>query len=311
MKILRTSAFKVFMLLTERLAGKGWGGFKPIGAIYGYLRRILMPKQDFLLDIQGHKMFVHGQHSKGDCDELPFTNSYEKEQTILFRKLVDEGMNVVDIGANIGYYTLLAAELVGEKGKVFAFEPEPSNYDLLLRNVEINGYKNVTVVRKAVSNETGESSLFLSQKGFGQHSLYDSAGSGGTITVDAVSLDDFFEGEGYPIDIIKIDIEGAEMAALLGMSRVLRKNENVKLFIELSPVGFQRTGFSPREFWDKLMEYNFNFVYLINEPKRRIEPADFDSAMTFCKGSLFRKPTYVNLLCAKAPLEKRLIIDAT
>ena len=167
MKILRTSAFKVFMLLTERLAGKGWGGFKPIGAIYGYLRRILMPKQDFLLDIQGHKMFVHGQHSKGDCDELPFTNSYEKEQTILFRKLVDEGMNVVDIGANIGYYTLLAAELVGEKGKVFAFEPEPSNYDLLLRNVEINGYKNVTVVRKAVSNETGESSLFLSQKGFG------------------------------------------------------------------------------------------------------------------------------------------------
>ena len=141
--------------------------------------------------------------------------------------------------------------------------------------------------------------------------MYDSAGSGGTITVDAVSLDDFFEGEGYPIDIIKIDIEGAEMAALLGMSRVLRKNENVKLFIELSPVGFQRTGFSPREFWDKLMEYNFNFVYLINEPKRRIEPADFDSAMTFCKGSLFRKPTYVNLLCAKAPLEKRLIIDAT
>jgi FkbM family methyltransferase len=73
----------------------------------------------------------------------------------LFKGIVKEGMVVVDIGANIGYYTLIAAKLVGKSGIVYVFEPMPSNYECLCKNIEVNGYTNVVLIQKAVSNKYG------------------------------------------------------------------------------------------------------------------------------------------------------------
>ena len=69
--------------------------------------------------------------------------------TALVKRIVRNGDIVVDIGAHIGYYTLIFARLVGPKGKVFAFEPEPNNFNLLIKNIKINGYKNIIPVQKA------------------------------------------------------------------------------------------------------------------------------------------------------------------
>ena len=85
----------------------------------------------------------------------------EKYETELFKKMVQDGMVVVDIGANIGYYTLIAAKLVGNKGIVYAFEPEPSNYELLCQNIAINGYTNVVPIEKAVSKTSGKTKLYV------------------------------------------------------------------------------------------------------------------------------------------------------
>ena len=70
-------------------------------------------------------------------------------------------MTVVDIGANYGSYTLIASKLVGNDGRVYAFEPEPGNYDILVKNIEMNGYTNVTPIRKAVSNKQGKVRLYV------------------------------------------------------------------------------------------------------------------------------------------------------
>ena len=80
-------------------------------------------------------------------------------------------MTAVDVGANLGYYTLLFAELVGPKGQVYAFEPVPYNASLLNRSVRANGYTNVIAVAKAVSNATGATTLHLNAGNFGNHTI--------------------------------------------------------------------------------------------------------------------------------------------
>lgn len=308
MKTFKILAFQVFNLAVKPLIGKGYGRFRPVGAIYRYLARRLIPEEKRLVYVNGYKMLVHMEKYKGIdgiAQQLVFQGTYEKYTTVLFQRFVGEGMNVIDIGANIGYYTLLAAKLIGEKGKVFAFEPEPRNYALLLRNVELNGYKNVIPQQKAVSNKAGKVKLFLDRLEPGAHSLYKVRQSAKeAIVVDAVSLDDFFKGKEFPINVIKIDVEGAEMTVLLGMSRIVKNSNNLKIFTEFWPPGLQGSGFSAQEYWDKLVESGFKYIYLINEQKQRLEPADFASMMRFCKNTFFRHPTGVNLLCAKAPLGK-------
>ena len=97
-------------------------------------------------EIEGSKMYLNPR-VKGPM-RVAFrsyirSRGKEKLTTQLFKEVVKGGYTVLDIGANIGYFTLLAARLVGKKGKVYAFEPEPRNYSMLLRNVTLNEYENV------------------------------------------------------------------------------------------------------------------------------------------------------------------------
>ena len=314
MKTLKPLAFQVSNLAVKPLAGKDIGRFRPIRAIYRYLAPHLIPEEKRLVDVNGCKMLVHMEEYKGidgiTHQEL-LLGIYEKYTTALFKELVGGGMNVIDIGANIGYYTLLAAKLVGDEGKVFAFEPEPRNYALLLKNIELNGYKNVIPRQQAVSNKAGKVKLFLHEVESGAHSLYEvRKDAREAIVVDAISLDEFFAGEECPIDIIKIDVEGAEMVVLLGMSKIVKNNDNLKIFTEFWPPGLQSSGFSAQEYWHKLVESGFKYIYFINEQEQRLEPADFASIVKFCKGNLLRAVASVNLLCAKSPLEKRVTVDS-
>ena len=312
MKKPKLLAFEVFNLAVKPLRGTGIGRFRPIGAIYRCLARRLIPEEKRLVDVNGYKMLVHMEEYKGIdgiAQQLMFQGTYEKYTTILFKRFVGGGMNVIDIGANIGYYTLLAAKLVGDKGKVFAFEPEPRNHTLLLKNIELNGYKNIIPRQQAVSSKSGKVKLFLHEVESGAHSLYEvRKDAREAIVVDAVSLDEFFAGKEYPIDIIKIDVEGAEMTVLLGMPKIVKNNDNLKIFTEFWPPGLQGSGFSAQEYWDKLVENGFKYIYLINEQEQRLEPADLAAMIRFCKSTFFKHPTSVNLLCAKAPLGDEYLI---
>lgn len=300
---LKTAAFKAFVSLVRPLWGKGIGKIAPVGAVYRYLYNHLAVKE-VTTRIHGIKMIIRTSEFDGISHELLYDRAHEQYETKLFRQFITKGMTIVDIGANIGYYTLLAARLVGKEGKVFAFEPEPQNYALLLRNIELNGYDNVVAVRKAVSRKTGKAELFINKQSGAHGFLPEREGVIGVTKVETVGLDEYFEGREYPIDIIKIDVEGAELAVLQGMPIIVRKNENLIIFTELFwPEGLQKSRFSPRQYWDNLVEFGFKFIYLINDTERRLELTDLSSLVRYGKGRSTAKLPSPNLLCTKMPLE--------
>jgi FkbM family methyltransferase len=158
------------------------------------------------------KKWVVGSSNHG-C----WLGSYEYEKRRLFERTVKEGFTVFDVGAHVGFYTLLASVLVGPTGKVFAFEPLPRNIRYLKEHLRRNGVVNVSVVEAAVSDQSG---CAFFEEGI-DHSRGHLA-TGGRLRVRTVSLDELvFQGELPPPDCIKIDIEGAEMLALRGAQSVL------------------------------------------------------------------------------------------
>ncbi len=235
---------------------------------------------------------------RSDVDAPAFLlGTYEETTTRLFKRLVKPGMVVVDLGAHIGWYTLLAARQVGKTGRVYAFEPSQANFLFLLRNLDLNGIHNVIPVRKAVSNTRGSMTLFSGQHGrTGLNSLYPNRFTGGeAVTVEAITLDDFFEKEGWPpIDLVKMDIEGAEPAALEGMTRLIQKMASIKLIVEFFPTVLQAAGVSPQQFLERLLRLGLT-VQVINE---QLEPLDIHRLIA----QLSSGPLMVNLLCEKESL---------
>jgi len=219
----------------------------------------------------------------------------EEFETELFKKEIKRGDVVLDIGANIGYYTLIAAQPVGENGKIFAFEPDPANFALLQQNVKAFGYQNIIVVQNAVTSKTGKLKLYLAKDSKADHRIYDSQGDREFIYVEVVKLDDYFKNFDGKIDIIKMDIQGAEMGAIEGMRLLLHKNKELKLFTEFWPSGLKQFGVEPEEYLRLLIELNFT-LYDINEQEKRIEPVCIAKLLEIYTPE---KGNYTNLFCVK------------
>ena len=185
----------------------------------------LLKDPDSIANVQGHKMFLDSM----DSLSLSVFGIYEPLETELIKTELKAGDVFLDIGAHIGYYTLIAAEQVGHNGKVIAFEPEPTNFSLLKKNVEMNGYQNVILIQKAVTSRSEKGRLFLSNTNTGNHTLLDYYNDRNSIEIETISLDDYFNDyEGY-VDFVKIDVEGAEATVIQGMTALLQKNEKIKI----------------------------------------------------------------------------------
>src|SRR3989344_3914042 len=144
---------------------------------------------------------------------------FEKRVLAMLRSSIKNGMNVIDIGANIGLYTVISSRRVGPSGKVFAYEPEEENFSLLSKNIEFNKLKNVTPIKMALANVAGNRTLYMAKDNKGHHSFSDDSSSDKKILVPTDTLDQSLIKYGSPkIDLIKMDIEGAEPLALEGMS---------------------------------------------------------------------------------------------
>ncbi len=160
--------------------------------------------------------------------------SYEPEIEAIFRQLLRPGMGVVDLGANLGYFTMLAAHLVGPGGFVFAVEPNPDNVQLIEASRRLNGFAHVTVSQLAA----GRRVELLMLNATHSNGTTSTIGAGldqvlTARTVAAVPLDALID-ENRRIDLVKIDVEGAEYNALLGAERLLARNRPV-IVSEFSP----------------------------------------------------------------------------
>jgi FkbM family methyltransferase len=168
------------------------------------------------------------------------------------RELVEHGSTVVDVGANIGFFSLRFARWVGPAGRVIAIEPEARNIDSLRRRVERAGLSNiVTCVQAAAADRPGQLRLALNPGHPGDHHL---AGDGEPVT--AITLDELVANDPHPLALIKIDVQGAEAMVLAGARGVLETHRPA-LFIEIHEPSLARLGSSPRELIDALIALGY------------------------------------------------------
>ena len=153
----------------------------------------------------------------GSNDHGHWLGSYECAKRIVFEKTVRENSVVFDVGANVGFYTLLASVLVGTRGSVFAFEPFPENLVFLKEHLRLNNIDNVTVVEAAVSDKCG--TAFFDE---GKSRSTGHISPSGRLQIETVAIDELVAKKELPVpDYIKMDIEGAEVSALLGAKTTL------------------------------------------------------------------------------------------
>lgn len=209
---------------------------------------------------------------------IALCGTWEKTETSLIKEIVNSGDLVVDIGANIGWYTVVLSNLVGQEGSVIAFEPEPRNYNLLQTNIYLNKLENVTAYQIALLDSQSTVEFELSESNFGDHRVRFHNPIQNKIEKYAESFRPVISVTAYPLDellnenpkylaeqkikLIKIDCQGSEIAILKGAQNTLSNTEY--LISEYWPYGIRRAGFEPTDFIE-IIEKNFTSFCRIQE----------------------------------------------
>lgn len=183
---------------------------------------------------------------------------YEKNLGDTLKKLVKPGDVFLDIGANIGYFSLLVANNVST-AKIISFEPVADLLQKLKENVSINNIKNITVINAAVGEASEEKELFLSAPdNLGMSSFHQPDNfSGKKEMVKVLTIDEWFKKAGLAkIDIIKLDVEGSELGALKGMKGVLQDLRPL-IIVEINPGTLSMFGLMPKDIFDYISMLNF------------------------------------------------------
>ncbi|MEW5926323.1 MAG: FkbM family methyltransferase [Gemmatimonadota bacterium] len=198
-----------------------------------------------------------------------FTGRFEVPELKFLRERVRPGSTFLDVGANGGLYTVLASGLVGERGRVFSFEPGAEQLRLLERNVELNGLRNVTIVRSAVGDRRGEVQLGVSRDGAmsslarTDHPAQDIVG---WQPVEMITLDEFAREAGLDrVDFLKVDVEGAEKLVFGGARGLLAENPSLVVMFEAADVNAGAFGYSARELLTGLEASGFRVCRLDDE----------------------------------------------
>ena len=235
-RVVEGAVGRAYRYASWRLTGRGLTRMPPIRWMTDSLHRYFEARSGGrIYEVNGFRMVL----PETDVG-LGIRGFSERFVTDYVQRTVKPGMRLVDVGAHVGYYTLLSSRLVGDSGQVFAFEPEPVNAAMLKENLRLNACSNVVIVPKAVTDRTGVVELGLASCNSGGHAVVrQTLGAQGTsqrIAVDAVSLDHYFELRGVgTVDVIKLDIEGNEYFALKGMIGLLRDNQSLQVVMEYTP----------------------------------------------------------------------------
>jgi FkbM family methyltransferase len=196
-------------------------------------------------------------------DRTIFMGCYEPLNTSLFKRILGSRGTMVDVGANIGYFTLLAAHLVGMDGKVIAIEAHPSNFEILLSAIKRNGLEQVVPLNIGLSDEDGSGQVIMAnQSEFANRtaSMVPQAGLSGP-TVSVRRFDDCIsDWKIETIDLLKVDVDGFETKVIRGATESLRSGRIKNLIIELNEDWLYASGSSAAELTSLLTEAGFRMA---------------------------------------------------
>lgn len=291
--MVRRVAFTVFsrvfrVLFGTRVARLIWRvpGAKPL---YRALMRRLTPDT---VVVDGHTLEL----DPTDSLLLSVHGSYEAFELGLFERCIQPDDVVVDIGAHIGLYTLSAARAAGPGGRVVAFEPSQENYDLLVRNVATNGYRTVEPVRAALSDREGQADLHVSAQNSGDNSLSATAvADASSQRVRLLMLDAYAAEHAVLPQVVKMDIQGGEPAAVDGGRALLAASDTLTLFTEVSPA---HLGGIPgaQAFVEQLRDLGLD-LFVVDEAGRAVRPMRSDELAAESRTA--GHDGHLNLVCTK------------
>lgn len=264
---LKRISYRLMMFGFHAARGTTLARCTPLRSAWKYLFDFSRPRGLVLREIHGSRMYL-------DADDRGIGSAvmlgvFEPFETDLFARCTRESMTVVDVGANVGYYSLLAARRVGKGGRVFAIEPNAAAYAMLLQNIAANEYHSITPFNKCISHRSGRALFRIDRAVAGESGMLPQgeAEREDTITVDTGTLDDLLPDGG--VDVLKMDIEGAEGLALMGASRLLRSCRP-QIFMEFVPALLMKMGTPPADVFRMIKLHGYS-IYLINEKGRTLQ----------------------------------------
>jgi len=215
----------------------------------------------YAIPCPGHKLSVRLNDRAG---RMMWAGCYEPELIAILRSILTPGMVVLDVGAHVGFFSVVAAALVGPKGMVCGFEPDPDNLRRIVTNT--SGYGWVRLYATAVSDSNGEITFYKSplnsESGWGTITKTDERRT--SIQVAVTSLDEWRKSNGISrIDFVKLDIEGAEHRVLRGASLILQESRPM-VFLEINEVCLFRDGKSAKDIIRLLRGYSYWIGYVVN-----------------------------------------------
>ena len=255
---------EITMKIRTRL--RQWG-LKHCAGLYDFysecVRRTL-PDKAMVCDGPGFKINIASPRENVIDRAIYRTGIWEPEMTSMAIGKIQPGWHILDVGAHIGYYSLLFGTQCGPEGRVAAFEPEADAYASLLENIELNERKNIRTFRLALSDHRGHAVMKTGNRG---QMLSDEEGDSEE-TVEMIPFDEFWPSLDWSrLDLVKIDVEGAEKDILTGMGKVLERY-HPHLFVEIHPLHLKKVFHSSADEVLRLLQDKYHYKLL---------PVDADS----------------------------------
>jgi FkbM family methyltransferase len=201
---------------------------------------------------------------------------WEPYETSLLVNHLKPGDVFLDIGANIGYYTILASAIVRDSGLVIAYEPDEENFRLLCENLALNHAVNVRPFHAAVSDYDGHGNLYLSRDNKGDHRLYDSGDGRCCRKAAVINAGDHLRSVTGQVNFIKIDTQGSEYSILRGLKGIVLENKHhLTMMVEFWPYGIRLSGASGGELLDLLESFDMR-LNLIDHLNSQLWPVTPD-----------------------------------
>ena len=228
-------------------------------------------------------LYIHGQQDQFVSRKIRDEGIWEPYETSLLQQYLRPGDVFVDVGANIGYFSLLAASIVGDDGLVYAFEPDPENIRLLNASAHHNGLTGrINAIEAGLADTGGDGSLYLSTDNLGDHQIYPDSPGRDALSITLHHGSEFLQQHLSTIDLLKVDTQGSEFRVMAGLLPLLQGLDNCpRIIIELTPYSLRRAGASGRALIELLAELGQPF-WIVDHLEHRLVASSAAELSIWC-----------------------------